>query len=183
MSLTPILLASLFAVGSASAAVTLTFNKSDANTLVITVTTAVSYEMTGPGTTTVLIIKGAGSVTPMVGLGSSTAAFSDDASTIPLNGVYFTAIPVQGDLDPLDLMLTSQTILTFGAGDIFTLSAGTITLPNYTAAAPADGEYDSYLLSPSPQTYISTVGQAVPEPSAALLAGLASTALLRRRRA
>lgn len=187
MSLKYLLLFLCFAVSQASAAVMLSFSKSDANTLVITVSTEVAYTILDlggiPGSTNSLVIKGAGGgVLPLFGVPTASPSLTDDTSTVPLSGLYtISPFPI-GDVAFNDLMFTTTTVLQVVEGEVVTLSSGTFILPGYTFAAPADGMYDTYLVMGSGMTKMSTSGEAVPEASVMGLAGLAAVGLLRRRR-
>ena len=87
-----------------------------------------------------------------------------------------------GAPDLNDLLLTGS-FSSMAEGDVIILSAGTLTTNSAVAAAvPTDGAYNMYFYDMETMMRAGTDGIAVPEPSAAALAGLACAALALRRR-
>ncbi len=87
-----------------------------------------------------------------------------------------------GTPDLNDLVMTGS-MSSMAEGDVIILSAGTLTTnAAVAAAAPTAGDYNMYFYDMETMLRAGTDGTTVPEPSAAVLAGLAGAGIALRRR-
>nr|WP_309695327.1 PEP-CTERM sorting domain-containing protein [Armatimonas sp.] len=173
----------------ASAQANLTFSGGSGTPLTMTLTAPVSYTMTASAafnTAPVFVFKGVGNVVPGNGV-TGTMRYSINGGTLQ------TLTNIQSGVT--SGALVANDVYTFGffpgvtIGDTLLLAAGVLTTnTNVAAAAPANGAFNSFIISTS-AVQISTLGSSggggvAPEPGTlALLAlGVIGGIVARRRK-
>ena len=190
--LTLALLAAAFSPGRVAAQANVTFGGGLGTPLLLTIDAPVLYVITTAATNAQLgfILQGTGNVLLGAHIATGTLTYSiNNGTPITLNGMQ-TGSTLGTSVSPTDMILYINTgaASTLAVGDSVRLLAGKLTTSdNVAAAPPANGAYQTFVISPNSTKLDAVNGTAVPEPStwALLGAGVAGVGFvtLRRRQA
>lgn len=163
----------------ASAALSVTFTGGNETPLVMTINQPVTYIAENANSFVVFVIENVGSpgsnFTAAV-TGTLTYSINEEAPitiTVLLGGTGFGAVGVD------DWYFYAPTSGVFAANDTITLYSGTVTTTaNYDLSPPPSGTFSTFIADGS----LAFLGNAVPEPSTALLGALGAVWCLGSRR-
>lgn len=175
-----------YGLGNSSGAVVIGGNFAN-GTGTLTFTTPLSFTITSSGSLRAIVFQ---AWAPTDGTTTTAIPAAGSALTYTLNGGPSTSLAMSSLLDHRpsntgaitagDSTLTVE-VLAVTAGDVITIQPQTISFGTSSGFNPAvTGSFQGSMFLAS--TSSSSLTAAVPEPSAGIFAGLASIALLRRRR-
>ena len=180
-----VLLAPLLSA-TADAAIALEFSGGSGAPLSITIVEPVMFTVNVPqgvSGSPAFLIEDIGEIFAgftLTGLSGDVTFTVNSGAPVAMSSLYGGLNAVTPDLN--DLLLTGATS-SMADGDVIILSAGTLTTnAAVAAAAPTAGDYNMYFYDMETMLRAGTDGTTVPEPSAAVLAGLAGAGIALRRR-